>query len=488
MSNQLNSEKLSSQEEENGSGEEVKKDLKGLLESTKLFLSELIDIRTDTDQDATKETIESDISFKGHTTWILVCSIFIASVGLNANSTAVVIGAMLISPLMGPILGVGMSLAINDIDTLRRSLKNLAVMVVLSVLTAYLFFEFFPLPGESSELLARTKPDIRDVLIAFFGGLALVIARAKKGTVASVIFGVAIATALMPPLCTVGFGLAIGNFKYAGGALLLFGINTIYIALATFLVIKYLRFPMVRYANSQRRRLIARVVSLISLSVFIFSVYLFFKVYQESKFMQEADNFIVENVAPYQFSGEGRFLEDFTDLEYNKGEKPLIELFFMGSEIIPDNVIATWRVKKNGYKWLKEAELKVVQGSKNEDADQLKYVNELYETKKAELLNKDEKIRLLEEKIGVLSKMTSKQIPFQEISEEAKINYENLISLSFSSKVITDFSKIDTIPVFEVKWKKDIAEKIKETEAEKITRWLKTRLKDSTIQLKQVAD
>lgn len=195
-------------EEPQEATEAIKKDAMGLWQNLRKFLRELLDIRVNTDQEATKEAIIADIPFKGHTSWILICSIFIASVGLNANSTAVVIGAMLISPLMGPILGLGMSLAINDIDTLKRSLKNFGVMVVLSVLTAYLFFEFFPIQDESSELLARTAPDIRDVLIAFFGGLALVIARAKKGTIASVIFGVAIATALMPPLCTVGFGLA----------------------------------------------------------------------------------------------------------------------------------------------------------------------------------------------------------------------------------------------------------------------------------------
>ncbi|MAO15754.1 MAG: hypothetical protein CMH44_02545, partial [Muricauda sp.] len=145
------------------SGDEVKKDFKGLLGSVRKFLSDLLEIRSNTDAAATKESIIADIPFKNHTTWILVCSIFIASIGLNANSTAVVIGAMLISPLMGPILGMGMSLAINDIDTLRRSLKNFTVMVVLSVITAFLFFYFFPLRDESSELLARTKPDIRDV-------------------------------------------------------------------------------------------------------------------------------------------------------------------------------------------------------------------------------------------------------------------------------------------------------------------------------------
>ena len=130
--------------------------------------------------------------------------------GLNANSIPVVIGAMLISPLMGPILGFGLSIAINDLETLKKSIVNFSVMVVLSVFTAYLFFSFFPLREESSELLSRTEPDIRDVLIAFFGGLSLIVAKTKKGTISPVIFGVAIATALMPPLCTVGFGLAVG--------------------------------------------------------------------------------------------------------------------------------------------------------------------------------------------------------------------------------------------------------------------------------------
>jgi len=454
-------------------GEEVKKDFKGLLGSTRKFLSDLLDIRQNTDQEATKEAIIADIPFKGHTSWILICSIFIASVGLNANSTAVVIGAMLISPLMGPILGMGMSLAINDIDTLRRSLKNLAVMVILSVLTAYLFFWLFPLKSDSSELLARVKPDIRDVLIAFFGGLALVIARAKKGTVASVIFGVAIATALMPPLCTVGYGLAIQNWEYAGGAMLLFGINTIFIGLATFLVLKLLRFPMVRYANSKRRRLIARAVSLVALAVMIPSGYIFYNVFQEFLFKRDANKFITENVEPYKFSGEGRFLEDFTDLEYNDGESPLVELVFMGNETVPKNVIDTWIGQKNTFKHLQDAELKIIQGSQNEAANELKYVNELYESKKAELLNKDERIRLLEEELASLSELKEREIPFNAISAEAKANYTNLAALGFSYTVITDFSKTDTIPVFQVGWKEGTQRRQITADTKKLTYFFK---------------
>jgi len=233
----------------------------GILGFMYSFLKETLDFSHNTDKESTLTSVKDDISIKGATAWILICSIFVASVGLNANSVPVVIGAMLISPLMGPILGFGMSIAINDLETLKKSLLNFVIMVVLSIVTAYLFFAFFPLREESSELLSRTKPDIRDILIAFFGGLALIIAKTKKGTISSVIYGVAIATALMPPLCTVGFGLATGNFDFAGGAMYLFMINTLYIVLATYIVIKILRFPMINYANSKKRKFIARLVT-----------------------------------------------------------------------------------------------------------------------------------------------------------------------------------------------------------------------------------
>ena len=198
MKENLNTELRSTKEEHSKAA--VKKDALGLWSSLKIFLIELLDFRHDTDREATVAAIKADIPFKGATVWILICSIFVASIGLNANSTAVVIGAMLISPLMGPILGIGLSIAINDIDTLRKSLINLATMLVLSLFTAFLFFYIFPLNQDNSELLGRVKPDIRDVLIAFFGGLALIIARTKKGTIASVVFGVAIATSDCNPI------------------------------------------------------------------------------------------------------------------------------------------------------------------------------------------------------------------------------------------------------------------------------------------------
>ncbi|MEA1785934.1 DUF389 domain-containing protein [Arenibacter sp. GZD96] len=472
----------------NKEGSDVKRDFKGLLSSLTKFLSELLDIRNNTDQEATKESIIADIPFKGHTSWILICSIFIASVGLNANSTAVVIGAMLISPLMGPILGMGLSLAINDIDTLRRSLKNFGVMVVLSVFTAFLFFYLFPLRDESSELLARTAPDIRDVLIAFFGGLALAIARAKRGTIASVIFGVAIATALMPPLCTVGFGLAIGNWSYAGGAMYLFTINTIFIGLATFLVIKLLRFPMVRYANSQRRRFISRLASLVAILVMIPAGITFYNVFQESRFKIQAQQLINETIGVYQFSSGGRYFEDLTNITYDRNGTSEIELFSLGDEIIPDNVIETWRTQKNKFSKLTDATLKVVQAGKDDSEVKFNYVSELYEAKKAEILGKDEKIKVLEEELSKLSKMAASQVPFDEVAKEAKSIYGDLVAMGYAYTVKTDFNKIDTIPVFELQWKKEANRNQIASESKKLENWLKLRLKNDKIQLREIVD
>ncbi len=488
MKDQLNQDNITPTEGPDKHSEEVKKDFKGLIGSTKSFLIDLLDIQKNTDRETTKEAIIADISFKGHTAWILVCSIFIASVGLNANSTAVVIGAMLISPLMGPILGIGMSVAINDIDTLRRSMKNFGIMVFLSVLTAYLFFELFPLRDESSELLARTAPDIRDVLIAFFGGLALVIARAKKGTIASVIFGVAIATALMPPLCTVGFGLAIGNLGYAGGAMYLFIINTIFIALATFLIIKLLRFPMVRYANSKRRRFIARLASGLAVLVMIPAGYTFYKVFEESRFMVQANQFINETIAVYQFSDRGRYMESLTEIQYSPKAGSYIELVTMGNEEIPQNVIDTWRVQKDNYSRLKDVNLRIVQGGIDDTQQKFQYVNELYEAKKAELQNKDERIRLLESEVARLSEMAIRQIPFKEISAEARTNYENLRGFGFAYTLQTDFDRLDTIPVFEVSWKEEASPSEIERDTRKLNEWLKLRLKDNAVRVKELQD
>ncbi|MDE6547597.1 MAG: DUF389 domain-containing protein, partial [Muribaculaceae bacterium] len=158
-------------------------------------------------QEEAENVIREGVSFRGTNIIVLIIAIFIASLGLNTNSTAVIIGAMLISPLMGPIIGIGLAVGIQDFELMKRSFRNLLAAAFFSVITSCVYFLISPVNEGHSELLARTSPTIYDVFIAFFGGSAGILAIASK-VKGNVIPGVAIATALMPPLCTVGYGLA----------------------------------------------------------------------------------------------------------------------------------------------------------------------------------------------------------------------------------------------------------------------------------------
>lgn len=465
------------------SKEAVKKDAQGLFKSIKHFFSELLDFREDTDRDATILAIKGDISFKGATAWILICSIFVASIGLNANSTAVVIGAMLISPLMGPILGVGLSIAINDVDTLRRSLINLGTMIVLSLLTAFLFFWLFPLSEDNSELLGRVKPDIRDVLIAFFGGLALIIARTKKGTIASVIFGVAIATALMPPLCTAGYGLAIGNWVYFGGAMYLFTINTIFIALATFIVLKVLRFPMLRYVNSAKRKRIGRIASLIAIIVMVPAVWTFISVLQESNFERDAKIFVKKELKTLPHH---TYLENNAVYKYSSDEESVIELNTFGLDEIPEETIALLQSRMSDYKALSNSRL-VVNQNKSKNLDNFKYMEELRTRDSLDLLSQTQKIVYLESKVRQLSKLEKNYVALDELLKEVKINYETIEQFSFANVINSNFTRMDTLSVFSVKWVESLAsEGVRKSDKAKLEKWLKLKLDLDTLVVKRV--
>ena len=474
---QLNKDKIVEEKKE-----AVRKDAQGLFSSIKTFLSELLDFRDDTDRDATIAAIKTDIPFKGATAWILICSIFVASVGLNADSTAVVIGAMLISPLMGPILGVGMSIAINDIDTLRKSLINLATMIVLSLLTAFLFFWLFPLSEDNSELLGRTRPDIRDVLIAFFGGLALIIARTKKGTIASVIFGVAIATALMPPLCTAGYGLAIGNWEYFGGAMYLFTINTIFIALATFLVLKILRFPMLKYANSAKRKLISRLATIVAIVVMIPAVWTFLTVLKESRYERDFNAFVKNDI------------QSNSNLWYDKRDDDLdmsaktIRLRFNGD--ISDEMISALQNDKNRYEEIRDFEL-IINANKTRNADRLlKSLDRAY----ADLDRKDNVIDGLQKQISQLeknitnlnkqieSKNTSNNVSFTNLSRDAKVRFSDLEFFGYAKMLESkDFINIDTVTVANVRWKVSVEDSLVLVRERNLQKWLKQELKVDTV-------
>jgi uncharacterized hydrophobic protein (TIGR00271 family) len=469
--------------------EDIKKDAKGLFQGVKKFLVELLDFRQDTDHQATIEAIKVDIPFKGATAWILIFAVFVASIGLNANSTAVVIGAMLISPLMGPILGVGMSIAINDIDTLRKSLINLATMIVLSLITAFLFFYIFPLSEDNSELLGRVRPDIRDVLIAFFGGLALMVARTKKGTVASVIFGVAIATALMPPLCTAGYGLAQGNWSYFLGAMYLFTINTIFIALATFLVLKLLRFPMLKYINSAKRKRTAQLASALAIIVMIPAIFTFVSVYKENKVSNQLNAFIkneVKSNASLQLIGD-------PEIENNK-----IKLsFFNEVDDATQNALNNQLANNDNYKNLKDFRVEI----KGSDTKSFELITTAYQEKRQELADSKKIIEGLREEIDELkstilvlnenieqkSALNSENaIAFSRIVIDAKIRYFSLEKISFAKLLSsTDFIKIDTIPFVMVKWNAILSDSIKSQNELELGTWMKGEMKVKDLVIKR---
>ena len=252
-------------------------------------------IYDDVDTDAAAQRIKASIWFKGPNAWILAFAIILASVGLNVNSTAVIIGAMLVSPLMGPIIGTGMALGTNDTDLLRSAVKNLLVMVAISLAASTLFFIISPLSlVNPTELEARTSPTIYDVMIALFGGLAGILenSRKERGTVLS---GVAIATALMPPLCTAGYGLAHLNMHFFLGAMYLFVINSVFIALATYFMVKYLRFRTVSGISPELALKRRKIISVVLTVVIIPSVWSAFVLVGNNNYERNVRNFVEDN-------------------------------------------------------------------------------------------------------------------------------------------------------------------------------------------------
>jgi len=468
----------------------LQKDAKGFFESISTYLKELLDFREDTDHEATLEAIKADIPFKGATAWILIFAVFVASIGLNANSTAVVIGAMLISPLMGPILGIGMSFALNDINTFKKSLINLGTMIGLSLFASFLFFYFFPLSEDNSELLGRVSPDIRDVLIAFFGGLALMVARTKRGTVASVIFGVAIATALMPPLCTAGYGLAKGNWPYFFGALYLFTINTIFIALATFIVLKLLRFPMHKYANAAKRKRYATVATVVGIAVMIPAIFTFIRVFNENQINTQINGFINNEIKSNKYL---QLMDWNPDLE----KKEISLNFFNEVTEATENDLTNELANAKEYPNLEGFTLKI----KGSDTKSFALITTAYKEKRDELLESKNIIAGLQSQIANLEATISslnqrieqdalnkneKVVAFSRIAKDLKIRYVDVEEIGFANVLTSkDFIKIDTVPVVTLKWNIRLPDSIIAPKESELRSWLQKELVLDTLFLKR---
>ena len=364
-------------------------------DSFRRFLRYYVTIYEHIDTEDATQRIKGGIWFRGPNVWILAFSIIIASVGLNVNSTAVIIGAMLISPLMGPIIGTGFAIGTNDVDLLKAALKNLLVMVAISLVASTLFFVLSPLDlTNPTELVARTRPTVFDVLIAFFGGLAGILenSRKERGTVLS---GVAIATALMPPLCTAGYGLSCLNFPFFFGAMYLFIINSVFIMLATYLMVKYLRFKTVTVidpvlARRRRKRMTALIVIVIVPSVFTFV-----SLVRDNRFEQNVQAFVTENRLV-----DRSYIYDY---RISDGGRRQVEIFLTGEPLSFEAQTALYASARTHH--IKDSQLSIREHSLGLTQEEMNgLIREIYDKTDHDLSEKDIQLRLLQARLDSLSR------------------------------------------------------------------------------------
>lgn len=406
------------------------------------------------DFNAISSNIQNGIDFKGTNLWILIFAIFIASLGLNVNSTAVIIGAMLVSPLMGPIIGLGFGMAINDLSLLKKSIYAYLISGSVGLATSTVFFILSPINEAHSEILARTSPTIYDVLIALFGGLAgiLAISSKRKG---NVIPGVAIATALMPPLCTAGYGLATFQFPFFFGALYLFLINTVFIALATLVTSRFLKFPFKQLPKKEDEIKVERIVFGIVIITVLPSIYFGYDIVQQNKFQKSATQFI---------EMEAIFPNDYL-LKKNIDAKNKTITLTYGGQIIEEDEISKLKSKLIKYN-LEDASIKIQQGfaylnsNKSDDqADQLTLA----------LAEKDSQIHFFQNKLDSLN---SQDKLSQQIHKELKIQYPFIESCILQNAINHKDSLSQRIWIAIIHSKKKWETKDKT----KIEEWLKVRM------------
>ena len=419
------------------------------------------------------EAIKKGVEFRGTNLWVLIFAIFIASIGLNVNSTAVIIGAMLISPLMGPIMGIGLGIGINDFDLIKKAYKNLAIATVIGVVTSAIYFLISPISDAQSELLARTTPTIWDVMIALFGGLAGIVATTRK-SISNVIPGVAIATALMPPLCTAGFGLATGNFSFFFGAFYLYFINSVFISLSSFIIVRFLKFQKKTLLDSSREKRVRRYILIVVTITIIPSIIMAYNIVTRSIVEKKIQQFVNNELT---FDNAQLISKNFKKV----GDKNVLEVFLLG-EIIPNDVISRIQKKLKNY-GLNDMELKVKQGvgdNINQDISSLRVgvIEDLYRKNEEIIKNKDKKISLLENEVN---RLKSESFPVQDISNEIKALNKNLVEFTISKNIYTDFSKqkTDTLAFAYAKFKK----RPTASELKSLKEWLSARTKKDNIKL-----
>lgn len=425
------------------------------------------------DKDGEKYVIKqitNGINFQGSNLWILIFAVFIASLGLNVNSTAVIIGAMLISPLMGPIIGMGLALGIADLDLFKQSIKNYLVSTFISVVTATIYFTLSPITNAQSELLARTSPTLYDVLIALFGGAAGFLATSTKGR-NNVVPGVAIATALMPPLCTAGYGLAVQNTTFFFGAFYLYFINTVFIAFTTCLGVRFLHFHRKQFINREKmRRVNLYIVSIIIITI-IPASYMTWNIIKQSVFENNIENFVTKEL---NYSGT-----NILSHQYDLKTKTL-HVVAVGNPISTDS-IAKAQKSMTDYQ-LDGYALKVIQGSNSDSLLLLQHKNKgqlmVGEKNTAEWQELAYRNDVLQKQ---LNSYTHYPVLANDMKEELKVVCPEAksIMLSKASESFVDSASIKNYIVAVVKTNKTLAK----DNRKQLYDWLKVKVKSDSLEL-----
>ena len=421
--------------------------------------------------ESAQKYIISSVDFKGPNIWILAFAIIIASVGLNVNSIPVIIGAMLISPLMGPIMGIGLALGINDTYLLRKAFTNLVIMTGISIMASTLFFLISPLSlEEPTELLARTNPTIYDVFIALFGGFAVIIevCKKEKGTV---IAGAAIATALMPPLCTAGYGVATGSFSYFIGALYLFFINSVFIALATFLTVRTLNFPLVKFSDPEKQKKVHKVITAFTIILILPSIWSAFTVIKENNFNQMAKRFIEDN----RNIGNS-YIYDYS-IEHTARKPSQISISIAG-EALSDKDIEDIQHKLEKYGVTPE-QLKINQSGTYipDNRSDKEVIKGIFEQNEQEIQKREALIAKME---AQLKTFNDKKFPSHQIAMEIVAQYPQLVSLTLARGDYIDIvyaqQSKDTRTDEQIVAILKLSEPLAKDEVEKLQKWLAIRL------------
>lgn len=444
-----------------------------LLRQFRIFLTRHFDLRQEKeDEEETIESLKKGVEFRGTNLWVLIFAIFLASLGLNTNSTAVIIGAMLISPLMGPIMGFGLGLGIADFDLVKRSLRNYLTATLFSVVTATIYFLISPISEAQSELLARTSPTIYDVLIAFFGGLAGIVAGSTKSK-GNVIPGVAIATALMPPLCTAGFGLATGNLSYFLGAFYLYFINTVFISLSTYIVVRVLKYPHKEFLDKKRAMVVRRYMMIIVTCTIIPSLYLTYRVLRTTVFEEQVKSFVNKELDFPNTQVLSRTVAVDT-----AGRKAL-NVVLLGDEV-PDMMIEAARARMTDY-GLGGIGLNIQQGFGSDvDINELKAVlmKDLYKNNEELIQAQAMQIDSLKHTVDRYRRASHLALS---LTPELRVLYPQVERLACTPTIIANTvqDKPDTVLLVYVKVKNALTP----DEQRKLSQWMAARTEEKDIKL-----